>query len=721
MIRLSTPVKESIKYALAVTIAYAIALYMGWEKPFWSAFAVTMVSLDTAGASFNKAALRLSGTVVAAAVALVLVALFPQDRWAFLLCLSLYVGFCTYMLAGERHRYFWFVSAFVTIVMIVDAAPADALQTFRIVVARFEENAMGILVYSVISLLIWPQGSRSELETASRDLAATQKDLYRTYLGLMAGRGSEEDSRPARLREVQLAAQIGLTLNTAETDTYAVWELRHQWRRFHRLSVEVMETLERWRQTFPQVQELDLSKALPNLDVVSAEINRRMAEVERLMAGQGPGQTSQAISLMIDQGEVRALEPFQKAAMAVTKTQLDRLESLSLSLLDTVRDIRGFPRETAAPIIEIRHQPLPGIDPDRLHAAATCVTALWIAFLFWVYLNPVGHELFFFMTTMWILVSVLLRQSPTVLAPGYVVAILVGGLLYVFVMPHLSGYVELGAMIFGVSFALFYLLWNRRLSRVGILANVNILMAIDNHQTYDFTLYANNSAAMLLSVALAVAIAYIPFSPRPEKVFLRLLRRYFRQAEFMLSRLALDRDERRGWAERWKMALYRNDLLTLPDKLEIIGRRLHYGGAVGERPEKIEALATSLRAIAYRIKDLMDAREAPHAELLVQRYHDDLRAWRSVAQEQCRLWAKDPAKALAEVGEMEARLAARMARLEARVQETYRQGAEAELSERDYENFFRYLGGLRGLSEAGIGFIRTAQTVDWPRWREARF
>ena len=62
-----------------------------------------------------------------------------------------------------------------------------------------------------------------------------------------------------------------------------------------------------------------------------------------------------------------------------------------------------------------------------------------------------------------------------------------------------------------------------------------------------------------------------------------------------------------------------------------------------------------------------------------------------------------------------------MERIEARLDATYRDVAEGELSEADYANFFRYLGALRGLSEAGIGFAKVAETVDWPRWREARF
>jgi hypothetical protein len=35
MIPLNTRTKESIKFALAIVTAYAIALYLGWEKPDW--------------------------------------------------------------------------------------------------------------------------------------------------------------------------------------------------------------------------------------------------------------------------------------------------------------------------------------------------------------------------------------------------------------------------------------------------------------------------------------------------------------------------------------------------------------------------------------------------------------------------------------------------------------------------------------------------------------
>jgi len=38
---LSRRTKESIKTALAMSIAYGIALQMDWDRPYWAGFAVT--------------------------------------------------------------------------------------------------------------------------------------------------------------------------------------------------------------------------------------------------------------------------------------------------------------------------------------------------------------------------------------------------------------------------------------------------------------------------------------------------------------------------------------------------------------------------------------------------------------------------------------------------------------------------------------------------------
>ena len=42
---MSRDIKESIKTALAMTIAYAISLGMDWDRPYWAGFAVAFTLL----------------------------------------------------------------------------------------------------------------------------------------------------------------------------------------------------------------------------------------------------------------------------------------------------------------------------------------------------------------------------------------------------------------------------------------------------------------------------------------------------------------------------------------------------------------------------------------------------------------------------------------------------------------------------------------------------
>ena len=68
-----------------------LAVALGWERPAWAGAAVALCSLSTTGESVNKGLLRILGTFLAGSVALLLNALFPQDRWAHLLSATAYI------------------------------------------------------------------------------------------------------------------------------------------------------------------------------------------------------------------------------------------------------------------------------------------------------------------------------------------------------------------------------------------------------------------------------------------------------------------------------------------------------------------------------------------------------------------------------------------------------------------------------------------------------
>jgi uncharacterized membrane protein YccC len=720
---LSRRAKEATKTGLAMAIAFGIALAMDWEKPYWAGFAIAMISLSTAGQSLNKGAMRMLGTLLAAAVALTLLALFPQDRWLLMMALSVYLAVCTYMLTGKTRQYFWFVSAFVCVIIIVTGGHS-ATDAFYAAVERAQETGMGILVYGLIAAFLWPQSSRSDLEDTSRKLVAVQHRLFLTYRDLMAGQGTAETSQPERMQEVRLAGLLGKALGAAETDSYTVWEVRHLWRRFRDDSTALGETLERWREGFPEIQELDLTRLFPRIDAFCDELEARFSAIERILAGEAPLLEPQTVSLNIELKEMRGLSHFQQAAATVTKAQLERVEELSRALFETVRDIKS----TKAPAGRQRRQSVQrrdlAIDPDRLVSVLRVIATLWVAFLIWVYIDPPGHALFVQLAVILALVFAMTPQlSPTSIFLPLACGTALAGVLYTFVMPQLSGYGELGLMIFAVTAGIYYLFSqpHQTLAKLGTIVPFVVLISVQNQQTYSFAGYANSAAMIMLAISLVIVMAYIPTSPRPEKVFLRLFARFFRQVDSLLLRIALDWEQTAGVTGRLKASYYSGNLLELSQKLAAYGPRIDSRSFPDNPPAKVQALVTSLGALAFRMKELVEARDQPQAELVVRELLDDLRAWRLAILQQISLWAEDPEAAARQATDLQDRLNQRLVTLEARIEEIFLRAGEGELDAQDFENLYRLLGTFRGLSEAGVAFVGIARDVNWGQWREARF
>ena len=158
--------KNAFKTALAMVMAYGLALWFNWDKPMWAAFAVAFISMSTVGETLSKGGQRLLGTLLAAVVALTIIAFYSQDRWWFMLCLSIWISTCVYMTSGGRHAYFWFCGGFVAAIIASNAGP-DPTNAFPMAVIRTLETSLGIVVYTFIALFVWPEHATKESPLAA--------------------------------------------------------------------------------------------------------------------------------------------------------------------------------------------------------------------------------------------------------------------------------------------------------------------------------------------------------------------------------------------------------------------------------------------------------------------------------------------------------------------------------------------------------------------------
>jgi uncharacterized membrane protein YccC len=722
MFSLSTRAKESIKTGLAMTIAYGIALSMNWEKPYWAGFAVAMISLATAGQSLNKAALRMAGTLVTTIVALVLIALFSQDRWLFMLFLSFYVGICTYMMGGAKHKYLWHVCGFVCAVICMSAGP-NSTRAFETAVLRVQETGLGILVYSLISVLIWPVTSRADFEAAAGKLLSTQKQLFRSYIDLVSGRRESGEAQALRAQEAQEQTQFGQLLDAAQTDTYEVWEVRHQWGRYRSHAMELTETMNRWRVSFDEVKALDLSRLLPNIVAFGAELEERLAQIDRMLINQAPERHPEAMDLDLDTSEVRTLSHFQKAALAVTRSRLQHLELITRSMFDSISDIKGFGQSVSE--ADTTPRPRSGFmpDPDRMMCAIRVMVTMWLAYFALIYINDFpGGAGFVSMAVPFAMPMATMPQVPIkLLFMPTAMSIIFAGLVHIFVMPQLSSFLGLGLLIFAVTFAICYLFAAPRqaLGRALGLAMFVTIASISNEQTYSFLKVANTALQYALLFLILIITARVPFSFRPERAFLRLIGRFFRSCEYLMSTTQRDPQQILKRLDRCKEAFHARELLTLPRKLTVWVPHIDTNALSRTSPQQVQTVVTSMQGLAYRIQELLEERGNPQAQFLVQALQADVRAWRLKVQETFKSLAEDPAandrKAFRN------KLNKLKDRLEERIKTALDTATEEQLRVRDAENFYRLLGAYRGVSEALINYVGHAGTIDWVQWKEDRF
>lgn len=715
---LSHDIKESIKTALAMTLVYGIALQMGWDRPYWAGFAVAFISLATVGQSFNKGALRMVGTVMGAVMALTLIALFAQQRWLFILFLSLWFGLCTYMMSGSRYQYFWFVGGFVSLIIGVDGGP-DAGNAFAIAMIRLQQTGLGVMVYSLVSILLWPNSSRGELNKTVLSQIDTQQKLFNAAIQQLVGAGDSAAVKVLRSDETAGITRLATLLDAATTDSEDVRQLENEWRVFQRASGELAETMQRWRENFSELQSMPLGQLLPGLDAFALELDHRFTGITSMLGHEAAPQPCTDITLAIDSTGGRAQSHFNRAALLVAQRHMLRIEELTRTLFDSSTRIGGF---TDSPVgtLHAADKPAPWVpDPERLQATGKIVVVLWLAFLAVIYIGdfPGGFG-FVSMCGVFGMQLVTQPQMPVrLLFAPVATGITFAGVLYIFVMPQLSSFTGLGLMLFMATFFICYRYASpqQALSRNFCLAMFVVIISVSNQQTYSFLSVATTALMFILLFLLLAIIAYIPYSPRPERVLLRLLARYFRSAEFLLSRAA-------KWEKEapvsWRENFHRQELADLPAKLNVWLPHADPMVLGDESVHQLPALVDSLQTLTYRLQELFEVRDLPLSPLLVTALSDDMQRWRQQVIEDFQYLTVDPSYRNIHARE---RLEEYIRQLEKHIEAHLDSPDEGSLNPEHQQNVYRLLGAYRGTSQAMLEFAKVTRNVDWTPWHEERF
>ena len=712
-----------MKTGLAFALVFGIALQAGWMSPYVAGWAVAVIALPTAGESIRKGGFRIVGTIFGCIAALVIHALAPQERWLFMFLTCSWVFMTTYlMVSKQKDSYLWVMACYVCLVILLSDLDSSA-DMFASAVFRTIETVMGVVVYTLISVFIWPQTNLGAIRKTSAELATILQEISNAGREIMLGQRTVMTKfQGLQSKALQQLAQFRKTLDAEGSESYEVSEVRNIWEEFDQLATAWLETTGRWQSGLAELAGIDLLLVAPKLQDFFAELDTRFAMLPQLLAGQSTDYLSRPVRLQVDAAALGQLSGFDRAAFEVARFELEQLEQLSAALLECafrLHDPASSGSKVQPPLTpgaSERGMWFPVPDYDHLRSAAFVTVTTGVGFIIWIYFDPPGHSGWFQVTgTMALLVAAVpsLRASKMITPVALTSLVCLG--IYVFVMPQLSSFLGLGSLLFLCMFANFYFFSG--MARFFCSMAILTILQIQNHQVYAFAMMANLILFLVLDFTFLFVMTYLLGSPRPEKVVLSFLDRFFHSAGFLMSRSRLG-SSHTSWLERWRVAFHRRQLRSLPAKLATWSNAIDRSLFPDNTAEQVQGLVTSAQTLVYRLDQFLDADAVRQDEILGRELRDNIDLWHTSLEATFDKWARNPEAE--PVAALRQRLEAGLLRLEHRIKEALNR-AGSDVSQEEGENFFRLLGGYRGVSEAALAYAGAAQTINWSHWREERF
>ena len=283
----ATRFKEAIKVGFAFALVYGIALKINWLVPGWAGWSVIAIAALPGGQALQKGLLRILGTLLACAAGILIISAGAQDRWLFMIYATCWSFFCAYkMLSNKKLSNFWFVTGYVT--LVITAAGPSPVGGFYIALYRSMETILGIVVYTLVAVFIWPLTNLGSIRKSLKTLLNTQTELLKGAYDMLTGNIQTRQTEALRQELVKQTGQFNQSLIAEGTENYEVQELMPLWNQFKDLNNRLLKSFDR---IFEGIEDLSSVKGLVNdtgINLFFKELENRYAEISALFSGQKP-------------------------------------------------------------------------------------------------------------------------------------------------------------------------------------------------------------------------------------------------------------------------------------------------------------------------------------------------------------------------------------------------------------------------------------------------
>jgi len=715
--------KEAIKFSLAFALVYGIALKVNWLSPSWAGWSVVAISATSGGGeSFQKGLLRIWGTILACIIGITIISLAAQSRWLFVFLTAGWLFFSSYkMLASKEKSYFWFVAAYVT--LVITAAGPSSIGGFYLAVFRTMETILGIVVYTLVAVFIWPRTNIGTIKKAVCSLLDTQTKLIKGVYAVLIGITSLDKIRSLSQLEVKQLEQFSASLKAEGSESYQVKELKPLWDQYEYLNGSLIKSFDRLFGGIEDVSIIDKELDRPGISRFFEEIEHRFTVLSDLVSGKKTSFEFQDIRLKVTDLTRTELSYFDKAALSIVITELNAIDAISKEMVNvamTIADANFNYQKSVIKNLKSQNKPtfrFPVLDVEYLKGAFYVAATVIFGFLIWFYVNPPGHASWYILGGVFALLFAGAQQVNTLKLIGpFIIVMFLVGLIYVFVLPKLSNFHQLGLLIFSLVFVINYFLSGPSV----VVFNMVILqvLVINNPQSYDPVSLVNSFVFVPTLLIFLFYMSYLINTPRPEKAFISLVSRFFKSAKYLVSQQA-ERNTKNAssFIQQYKIAFYQHELESLPAKMNAWGKAIDKSLFPNTDYDQIEQMVSAMEVIVIRMETLIAANNV-HQEEMLPILNDTIEGlrlrlsnvfdnWDNIEEEDIKNNISQ--LVLNSMDNLEKKLKNIVAENEYKIKET--EGIQ----------FYHLLGGFRGVTEATLSFAKAAGKLDWKQWKEERF
>ena len=718
-----TKLKEAIKVALAFTLAYMIALKINWMNPQWAAFAVAMCIFNTAGQSLHKMILRLVGTIPGVLAGFAIFAIAAQDRWLLALLGSVWIGFTSYRMSRSKNSvYAWQVAGFVALIVLT-VQPIASESIFHLGLYRALETALGIVVYGLVTTLLWPRTNYGSIKKTSLDLLNAQLARFQATNAVLENK--EEVAKLAELRtnNVKQITALNSALVAEGSESYEVTEVRPVYERFMEISKALAEVQNRIEFHIEDFDKIHINSVIPELAAFNQDLEERFKAMQHMISTDERFEPPESWSFTINKDAFAKLSQFEKASVETGIQNLRLIEQYTSEMYICIMEITGnvklSAKPTPSPEATAKDWYLNLIPySEGLRGGIYAGFAVFLGFCIYYFINPIGHSGWFQLTASLALIiaaSPQVRIAPVAKAIAIVFPFYI--LIYIFILPHLSGGLQFFIFMFLLMFSTRFL-FSGVVQAMGGLALVMVI-SIKNPQVFSFVGVFGAYVFTVTAIYFVYAVTYLVGAARPEKQVLRFTRRYFKSAKYLLAQLANTQEGREfGVMDKIRLTWHRNQVNNLAGRISIWSKAIDHKLFPNVTPEQINTLTESLQLITLGVDELFASKynysepSGPEHDLRI-----DLEEWNRGLQEVFNDWSIAPDKPWKE-GKQE-KIKTWLETLETKMQQSVNNIADPTSVKLDH--FYNILVSYRGLTSAVANYARVAPGIDLQSWKEEKF